>query len=150
MDVYKAKIQSDGSLDKLNCRIVVRVDLKNKKMIEDTWYPTASMGTLKYFLADASKHKSRANKMDFIGYFLQANVKHRVFVKLDRRYGEYFPEYANYFGKPLRLKKSIYGMTSYVNICSDELTNFIIDEAGFKQSQCKYMYNISIHKTDPS
>ena len=30
MDVYKAKIQSDGSLDKLKFRIVVRGDLQNK------------------------------------------------------------------------------------------------------------------------
>ena len=31
MDVFKAKIQSDGSLDKLKLRIVVREDLKNKE-----------------------------------------------------------------------------------------------------------------------
>ena len=30
MDVYKAKIQSDGSLDKLKLIIVVRGDLQNK------------------------------------------------------------------------------------------------------------------------
>ena len=30
MDVYKAKIQSDGSLDKLKLRIVVGGDLQNK------------------------------------------------------------------------------------------------------------------------
>ena len=30
MDVYKAKIQPDGSLDKLKLRIVVREDLQNK------------------------------------------------------------------------------------------------------------------------
>ena len=30
MDIYKAKIQSDGSLDKLKLRIVVRGDLQNK------------------------------------------------------------------------------------------------------------------------
>ena len=40
MDVYKAKIQSDGSLDKLKLRIVVRGDLQNKEMIGDTWSPT--------------------------------------------------------------------------------------------------------------
>ena len=34
MDVYKAKIQSDGSLDKLNLRILVRGDLQNKEMLE--------------------------------------------------------------------------------------------------------------------
>ena len=42
MDVYKAKIQSDGSLDKLKLRIVVRGDLQNKEMDGDTWSPTAS------------------------------------------------------------------------------------------------------------
>ena len=36
MDVYKEKIQSDGSLDKLKLRIVVRGDLQNKEMIGDT------------------------------------------------------------------------------------------------------------------
>ena len=30
MDVYKAKIQSDGSLEKLRLRIVLRGDLQNK------------------------------------------------------------------------------------------------------------------------
>ena len=55
MDVYKAKIQSDGSLDKLKFRIVVRGDLQNKEMDGDTWSLTASMRTLKYFLADATK-----------------------------------------------------------------------------------------------
>ena len=86
MDVYKAKIQSDGSLDKLKLRIVVKGDLQNKEMIGDTWSPTASMRTLKYLLADAAKHKAIVHQLDFIGAFLQANVKDRVFVKLDKRY----------------------------------------------------------------
>ena len=47
MDVYKAKIQSDGSLDKLKLIIVVRGDLKNKEMVGETWSPTAYMRTLK-------------------------------------------------------------------------------------------------------
>ena len=56
MNVYKAIIQSDGSLDKLKLRIVVRGELKNKDLVGDTWSPTASMRTLKYFLADSVKH----------------------------------------------------------------------------------------------
>ena len=36
MDVYKAKIQSDGSLDKLKLKTVVRGDLQNKKLVGDT------------------------------------------------------------------------------------------------------------------
>ena len=86
MDVYKAKIQFDGNLDKLKLRIVVRGNLKNKEMVGDTWSPTASMRTLKYFLAGTSKHKARVHQLYFIGAFLQAKVKNRLFVKLDMRY----------------------------------------------------------------
>ena len=49
MDIYKEKIQSDGTLDKLKLRIVVRGDLQNKELVGDNWPPTASMRTLKYF-----------------------------------------------------------------------------------------------------
>ena len=92
--MYKAKIQSDGSLDKLKLRIVVGVYFQNKEMVGDTWSPTASMRTLKYFLADAAKHKASVHQLDFIEAFLQAKVKNKVFVKLDIRYTDYFPEYA--------------------------------------------------------
>ena len=70
MDVYKAKIQYDGSLDKLKLRILVRGYLQNKEMVGDTWSPIASMSTLKYFLADEAKHKARVHQLDFIGAFL--------------------------------------------------------------------------------
>ena len=75
MDVYKEKIKSDGSLDKLKLRIVVRGDLQNKGMVGDTWSPTASMRTLKYLLADAAKHKARVQQLDFIGAFFQEKLR---------------------------------------------------------------------------
>ena len=59
MEVYKAKIQYDGILNKLKFKIVVRGDLKNKEMVVKTWYPTASIRTLKYYLAYFYKHKAR-------------------------------------------------------------------------------------------
>ena len=111
MDLYKTKIQSVGSLDKLKLRIVVRGDLQNKEMVGDTWSPTASMRTLKYFFADAAKHKAIVHQLYFIEDFLQDKVKNRVFLKMDSRYADYFPEYAPYFGIALRLLRSVYGMT---------------------------------------
>ena len=77
------------------------------------------MRTLKYFLADATKYKARAHQLDFIGAFLQAKVKNRVFVKLDSRYADYFPEYAKYFGRALRLLKSMYGTNNSGKLFSD-------------------------------
>ena len=84
--------------------------------------------------------KPRFYQLYFIGAFLQAKVKNRVFVNLDIRYTDYFPEYAKYFGRDLRLLKSMYGMTNYGNLFSDELTEWLL-EAGFIQSQ----YQMSIY-----
>ena len=109
-------------------------------MVGDTWSPTASMRTLKYFLADASKHKARVHQLDLIGAFLQAKVKNRVFVKLDMRYADYFPEYSQYFGRALKLLKSMYGMTKSGKLFADEMTEWLIEE-GFMQSQ----FQISIY-----
>ena len=136
MDVYEAKIQSDGSLDKLKFRIVVRGDLQNKELIGDTWSPTASMRNLKYFLADATKHKAIVHQLYFIGAFLQAKLKTGVFVKLDIRYKDCFPEYTDYFGRALRLLNFMYVMTISGKLFSDHLTEWLL-EAGFIQSQCQ-------------
>ena len=140
LDLYRAKIQSDGSLDKLKLIIVVRGDLNNKGLVGDNWSPTASMRTLKYFLEDAGKHKSRVHQLYFIGALLQEKVKNRVFVKLDSRYADYFPEYSNYLRRALRLLNSMYVMTNSWNLFSDELTEWLF-EAGFIQ----YQYQMSIY-----
>ena len=103
-------------------------------MVGETWSPTASMRTLKYFLEDAANHKARVHKLDLIEAFLQAKVKNRVFFKLDISYTYYFPEYAQYFGRALRLLKSMYGMKNYGKLFSDELIECSL-EAGFVQSQ---------------
>ena len=88
----RKKFKSDGSIDKLKLRIVVRGDLQDKEMVGYTWSPTASMRNLKYSLEDAAKHKAGFHQLYFIGAFLQAKVKNRVFVKFDSRYIDYFPE----------------------------------------------------------
>ena len=79
--------------------IVVRGEMKNKELVVHNCSPTASMRTLKYFLAYVAKHKAKVHQLDFIGAFLQKKVKNRVSVKLDSRYADYFPEYSNDFGR---------------------------------------------------
>ena len=109
--------------------------MQNKELVGDTWSPTDSMRTLKYFLAGATKHKARVQQLYFIGELLQTKVKNRLFVKLDSRYTFYFPEYSYYFGIALRLFKSMHGMTNYGKLFADEITEWLL-EAGFIQSQC--------------
>ena len=103
MGVYKSNIQSDGSLDKLKLIILVKGDLHNKWMIGDTLDTTESRRNLTHLLPDVENHKARVHQLYLFREFLQANFKHRVFVKLDSTYGKYFTEYAKYFGRPLIL-----------------------------------------------
>ena len=67
---------------------------------------------------------------------MQAKSKNRVFVKLEISYTYYFPEYAKYFGRALRLLKSMYGMNNSGKLFADDLTEWLL-EAGFILSQCQ-------------
>ena len=96
--------------------ICFRGDLHNKDLIGYTWSQPASVRTLKYLLADDVNHKARLNQLDFIGAFLQAKFNNIVFVKLDSRYADYFPEYSSYFVRTLKLLKYMYVMTNYGNL----------------------------------
>ena len=98
------------------------------------------MRTLKYYLEDATKPKTRVHQLDFIGEFLQEKVKNRVFMKLDSRYADYSPEHSNYFGRDLRLLKSMYGMNNSGKLFAYEWTEWLL-EAGFIQ----YQYQMSIY-----
>jgi hypothetical protein len=57
METFKVKIKSDGSLDKLKTRLVVRGNLQDKNITEDKWSPSALFRCLKMFLAHAAKLK---------------------------------------------------------------------------------------------
>ena len=91
-------------------------------------------------MADAAKHKARVHQLYFIGAFFQAKGKNRVFVKFDRIYADYFPEYSNYFGKYLRLLKSVYVMSNSGKLFAGELTEWL-REAVLIKSQ----YQMSIY-----
>ena len=59
-----------------------------------------------------------------------------MFVILNIRYAACFPEYSQYFGRALKLLKSMYVMNNSGKLFSDELTECLIEE-GFMQSQCQ-------------
>ena len=74
-------------------------------------------------------------QLDLIRSLLQGKVNIRVFVNMDSKYADYFPEYSNYFGNFLRLLMSMYGMTNCGKLFVDKLTQWLL-EAGFVQYQC--------------
>jgi hypothetical protein len=85
------------------------------------------------FLAHTAHLKVCIKQLDFIGAFLQANVWSHVFIKFPTIYSEILPEYKKYFGIPLCLNKSMYGMTLSGKFWYLELLEALIS-MGFLQS----------------
>ncbi len=111
MEIFKVKINSDSILNVLKMRLVVRGDLQDKLVAEDKWSPTTSFRSLKMFLAHDSRIKARVKQLNFVGAFLQAKTRSRMFVTIPKIFGILFPEYENYCGRPILLAKSMYGTT---------------------------------------
>eukprot|EP00957_Ditylum_brightwellii_P066314 5033745-Ditylum_brightwellii.AAC.1 len=59
----------------------------------------------------AVKLLKRVNQADFIGAYLQAKATGIFFVRLPDIYKQHFPTMPKYFGKSLRLRKTIYDLT---------------------------------------
>ena len=91
----------------------------------DTWSPMASFKELKLFLAYAAWKKCRIYQLNFIGAFLHAIARNRVFTILPNEWRELFPELADWFGVPLRLLKSIYGSIDSSHNWDDTLKDFL-------------------------
>ena len=72
----------------------------------------ATFRLLKVFIADAARKRCRVHRSDFVGAYLQACMDRIVYVKLPSEWAEYFPDLAKWFGVPLLLVKSAYGITS--------------------------------------
>jgi hypothetical protein len=140
IEIFKVKIKSDGSLDKLKTRLVVTGDLQNKSLTEDTWSLTASFRALKMFLAHACKCKLRVKQLDFVGAFLQANVRARIFVTIPKIFGILFPEYSAYCGIPLRLAKSMYGMTLSGKYWFLDLKDYLLQDGFTASSTMKCLF----------
>ncbi len=91
------------------------------------------------FLADAARNRCRVHQLDFVGAFLQGNVRGKIFVTLPLVYGVIWPEFKDYCGRPLRLVKSMYGMTNSGKHWYLDLKDWLYEE-GFTQSRASLCY----------
>ena len=138
---YKAKINSDGSLNKCKARLVVRGDLQ-AEIPGDQWSPTASFRLLRRFIAEAARTGKSIKQLDFISAFVQAVVKERIFVKFPGCLKKYFPEeLEKYFDRPLKLNKGLYGTTHSAKWWWEELHEWL-ESQGYECAQserCLYV-----------
>jgi Reverse transcriptase (RNA-dependent DNA polymerase) len=134
--IFRTKIKANGTFDKLKVRIAIRGDLDRDALDEDNSAPLATFRLLKVFLAEAARLKRRVYQADFIGAYLQACMDRLVYVILPKEYAIHFPDLSKWFGVPLVLLKSAYGISSAGRLWAEELFGWYI-EFGFTQSTVK-------------
>ena len=139
----KTKLNSHGGLDKLKARVCLRGDMQEKGSI-NVWSPTSSTRLLKRFIADAIHNGCKIYQLDFIQAFIQSEVERRIFVTLDKEYKLFCPDLSEHLGRPLRLKKCLYGADFSGKSWYDTLDQFLTsDEMKFIRSMvegCLYIY----------
>ena len=138
----KAKLNSYGGLDKLKARVCFRGDMQEKFQI-NLWSPTASIRLLKCFLADAARLDATIYQLDFIQAFIQTKTTRRIFVILDKQYEKFCPKLAQHLGRPLRLKRCLYGADFSGKAWYEALDECLREVMNFKRSMvegCLYIY----------
>ena len=130
---FRTKLKADGTVDKLKTRCCLRGDQQAQYSDYDTWCPIASFRELRLFLAWAARKKCRVYQLDFIGAFLQAKARNRVFTMLPAEWKEFFPDLAEWFGVPLLLLKSLYGQTDSSKNWDLDQSEWLINDFGFKR-----------------
>lgn len=98
----------------------------------------------KAILALAATFKRRVKQGDFIGAFLQARARSRIFIRLDPKYKEHFPELTKWFGVPLLLKRGIYGLSVSGKYWAQESAEWLLAQ-GFHQSTADTTYFIKYY-----
>ena len=113
---------------------------------ETLWSPCVFARTFKMFVAEAVRHNRPINQLDFIGAFCQAILKDRLFVQLPIEYASLLPEYAEYFNKPLLLRKSIYGLNIAAKVWNEDLTVWLINNKDIQFKQSEVDPSLYIHR----
>ena len=109
---FRAKLKSNGSVKKLKTRICLRENKQQELTEWDTWCLIDGFRELRKFLAYNASVKQRIYQLDFIGAFLQSQTQHLTYTMLPQEWAELVPEHSEWFGKPLKLVKALYGDTT--------------------------------------
>ena len=97
--------------------------------------PTASTRLLKCLIANAAYNKTQVYQLDFIQAFIQSDAKKRMFIILDKEYETFCPKLSKHFGRPLRLKRCLYGADFSGKSWYETLDHFLTHNLNFIRSR---------------
>ena len=80
-------------------------------------------------------------QLDFIQAFIQSEATKRMFIILHREYEHFCPKLPRHFGRPLKLKKCLYGADFNDKSWYETLDSFLVKNLKFNHSKiegCRY------------
>ena len=117
--LYKAKINADGTINKLKARLVAK-GYSQKEVIyyEETFASVAKLNTIRMLIALATKKHWMIHQLDVKSAFLNGELKEEVYLEQPEGFVQKGKEHL-----VCRLKKSLYGLEQapiawYKNISS--------------------------------
>jgi Reverse transcriptase (RNA-dependent DNA polymerase) len=124
-EIFKCKLDQNGMIDKLKCRVVFRGDLYDPQDPMDSWNPHATWPSLRLFLALCARYRIFPSQSDFVMAYLQVPMKERVFIKFPAYWADVLPnDLKPYCGTDLLLKKALYGYTYSGKFLFEEQADF--------------------------
>ena len=103
-EVFRAKLDKRGMIDKLKARVCFRGDLYTPTTDIDSYNPHADWLSLRIFLAVSAFYGIIPEQVDFVMAYVQTDMRERVFVEFPAYWAPFLPEeIRHWIGVPLLL-----------------------------------------------
>jgi hypothetical protein len=127
--LFKIKTNENGEILKYKARWVIRGFTQRFGVdYDETYAPTLGRNTFRVSFAVANELDYEAEQLDYVTAFLNAFLKHKIIVQQPEGFES--PDV-----EALELNKSIYGLKQAPREWNEEITNFLVQEAGLTQSK---------------
>ena len=124
--VFKCKLKSDGTVDKLKGRVVFPGNRYRPTIDLDPWNPHATFEIMCLYLALASYLGMTISQVDFVMAYLQAKMREKVFVRFPPEWADVLPpECRRFCHVPLRLSRALYGYTFSGKFLYEDQSEFL-------------------------
>jgi hypothetical protein len=146
---FKEKFLADGEFDKLKARFT-GMEYKKSALYEDVYSPTVSLSSAFSVISIAGKEKRHCIVLDIGGAYLNASIRSKIVVIIDREVTveliEMYPEFKKFVRKDgtmlVKLKRALYGCVESAKLWHQHISKTLEDFGLEKNPIDKCVFNL--------